>query len=1134
MDALLHLGANLPETLLYSLLQLIPNLIYSIWLGVAYIVGIIEQIFRILSGLENPPGSQTSFATGVINPDGPLGPMFTNLIAVCAVIMFFFTIVVIVRENYKNKDGGSPMTIVFRTIKGFVLFIFIQAACIVGLELSTVLLKSLDAAVGGNTHISMSANIFSAMSYNANFARIGPGNVDSVQRDKYNALFGDNYQAPDFGPQYKQWMGDRDYAFLLGATGLKTPEFMAAQAFVDSSGGSIPQDYAFAEVAMEAGSLGGSLSGMYQNWGDTPNELARFIDDLMVGKIDGNAIPENTGEYCHLYVYTDKYFFSEDICHDAGYITYENIEVVKELYEVYRFDWIIGIGGLFMLVGVYLNFAFGLVQRVVTLAVLYVMSPITLAFYPFDDGQAFNGQFVKPFYKQAISTYAVVLSLNIYPVIYTAIMYPGDKPLEFFTAENGIAYEVMNQIARVIVSLALLGVLPKIRSTITNMLGADSIEEKKIGDVVKSGWNTLSAKGVRKHAKKAFKQGHKFVDKALDWNQKYKVHKELVAKSDYGKAQSVIKDGKKERNQLKRAMMDRGNQDPKKQEEIQRQIAAAESKIAAGKKERNLAREVTGGHGALYNSLFEQGTGMFWDTHLGKSIDKTSAFQHDKLRNSMEKTRVDRRSVDAIGAGRVPKIYEEVYNAWASNNNINSAVDVLNKNEKGEKLSKEEQELYNNITKGGKLYQGQGAGSKYLSDNEAKMVNNDGMIKKYSDTMEMDQNTVIENSKKWFNVTDKSSKYYGMRRAFGAAQDNDPEEAERIVAEMEGRGAITTEEAARARTNLADKSKRKAWFSDFEMEEMSIKNEMVYGMGPKKLRRIADLDQAEKALDRTSAVDSMRMGQETLKAMQGAIAQVGPEFGKVLKSSLFTDNVTQQGFLFEFGAKLNDYLDGKNVRFSKNETENVEIKNLLDASSKEDIATNARIMTQSIGNPFGEMRGNGVSQAQNIVAAGIYAEFASYANESVKAKVGLVDGMLTQMVAEMENLGSTIQKEFTGTYAQMLGLANDYIGKKVNEETSEKFAKDMEAVLEKYANIPEAKRSIEYEDLEGQKHTRMLSNQELAAMSQFAKRVGEYAPGMKHAQELQDQETHLIGVGNQLSKDMQAILSALRYKGTNL
>ncbi|MCL2850925.1 MAG: oligosaccharide repeat unit polymerase [Firmicutes bacterium] len=167
-----------------------------------------------------------------------------------------------------------------------------------------------------------------------------------------------------------------------------------------------------------------------------------------------------------------------------GHIGYRNVRVVYNLFYLGDIYYVFGFLGILVVVGVLINFMFAALQRIIDLVVLYMMSPITVAFFPFDEGNSFKSLFVNPFYKKTISIYAVVLSLNIF-----FLLLPVIRGIRWYNEDGGwwrnTSNHHRNNLTAVIVTIAFMSMLPSIRTQIQGMLGADSVSEKKTGQILK-------------------------------------------------------------------------------------------------------------------------------------------------------------------------------------------------------------------------------------------------------------------------------------------------------------------------------------------------------------------------------------------------------------------------------------------------------------------------------------------------------------------------------------------------------------------------------------------------------------------------------------------------------------------------
>ncbi len=162
----------------------------------------------------------------------------------------------------------------------------------------------------------------------------------------------------------------------------------------------------------------------------------------------------------------------DNLAYYYGVMSYADLSAVKQIYDINKINFVIGYIGLVTALGVYMNFAFGLIQRAVNMTVLYVMSPVTIAFYPFDDGSKFSSQFVTPFYKEALSAFSVILSLNLFIVF----LQPVQSAVGAVTGSAALGWLGL---------VAFVSMLPQIRNKIEGVLGAGGLAQKSLGQM----WN---------------------------------------------------------------------------------------------------------------------------------------------------------------------------------------------------------------------------------------------------------------------------------------------------------------------------------------------------------------------------------------------------------------------------------------------------------------------------------------------------------------------------------------------------------------------------------------------------------------------------------------------------------------------
>jgi|GEM_PF-3510227 len=205
----------------------------------------------------------------------------------------------------------------------------------------------------------------------------------------------------------------------------------------------------------------------------------------------------------------------------VGRASWTDSSAVKALYEFGEMNYMMGFIAIITAVGVYLNFTFGLIQRAVNMAVLYIMSPVTIAFYPFDNGQRFKSSFVQPFYKEAISAYAVIISLNLFIVLMAPVR---------TAAATAVGGGVTGSFVGFLALVAFISMLPKIRDSICSILGAGSMSSQSLTDTFNNAKKSLgSAVGdianLGKAGKNAAKKAAHGVDKLAQWKARNDIRK---------------------------------------------------------------------------------------------------------------------------------------------------------------------------------------------------------------------------------------------------------------------------------------------------------------------------------------------------------------------------------------------------------------------------------------------------------------------------------------------------------------------------------------------------------------------------------------------------------------------------------
>lgn len=156
--------------------------------------------------------------------------------------------------------------------------------------------------------------------------------------------------------------------------------------------------------------------------------------DYSITDAEGNISVDAIVSFCSEYdivvdtTQTDPEYYAN--CIDQAYGAGAPFKAwwnVDDWYSLFNINYLIlGVGGIFILY-VLGAISFGMVKRLFTLIVLFIISPIMCSMYPIDDGAA-AGNWRKRFLSQTISAYGAVAGMNLFfaitPII-QGISLPG-------------------------------------------------------------------------------------------------------------------------------------------------------------------------------------------------------------------------------------------------------------------------------------------------------------------------------------------------------------------------------------------------------------------------------------------------------------------------------------------------------------------------------------------------------------------------------------------------------------------------------------------------------------------------------------------------------------------------------------
>lgn len=407
-----------------SIVDVIPKIVYFLFAALASGVDAMQCLVRKLAGLDSYTMGEetiantdplTEFVYGILGIGDSayvykgLNTVFWSLAIFGLIVLIVSTIVAIIKSHYsEDTEGTNVWKYIYTAIKSVLTFAIIPVVVVVGMMLSSFVLKTLDNITAGqvsessikgiyganadqifegqqmegNDHKSYShydafgaalptdsstfgGMLFKASAYSCNRARTGDISYTNYQNIKYNgdSIFGNESCA----------------AFDSLQTDAERAEYIAYQI-----------DYAF----MNCLELQDSLS--YDTLVDT------------VGARQAN--------------WSDWFHLGNDINAFSKY----SVSVVWQFYNLWTFNFIVAFGGGITIFGIFISIIVGLMTRLIKGAALFLVYPAFLGLAPLDNFKAFK-EWVKSFMQQILMAIGSIVGLNL-----ALVLLPYLQTISFF------------------------------------------------------------------------------------------------------------------------------------------------------------------------------------------------------------------------------------------------------------------------------------------------------------------------------------------------------------------------------------------------------------------------------------------------------------------------------------------------------------------------------------------------------------------------------------------------------------------------------------------------------------------------------------------------------------------------------
>lgn len=438
---------------LATIVDIIPKFIYFLYAAIVSAVDAMQALIRKLAGLDVYYQTQTGEAVSGTDPltefiYGILGfgesshlyealnTVFWSLAIFGLIVLAVTTMAAIIKSHY-NEDSTqtSPWKYLYTALKSILTFAVMPVLVIVGLQLSSFVLKTLDnitAGAGGEGEIT-------AMFGSQALGRFQSSTKASSSTSTTEIRVYANYDF--FG------YGDPSTTTTFSGMLFKSATYSANRLRNGS--------YSYSQVAQFFRRDGGvqifaaSDSDFPQSGSNSEkNEyVAQQVDYLFANNIRlkasysySNLTADVSGygaDGAPIWSVTD-WFKSSSI----ESFTKFNVSLVWVFYNLWQFNFIVGFVGVFVVFSIMISIIMGLMTRLIKGAALFLIYPALLGIAPLDNFKAFKGWGTQ-FMQQLMMAFGSIIGINLLMLIL-----PYVQNISFFN--NALIDSIINIIMLVV------------------------------------------------------------------------------------------------------------------------------------------------------------------------------------------------------------------------------------------------------------------------------------------------------------------------------------------------------------------------------------------------------------------------------------------------------------------------------------------------------------------------------------------------------------------------------------------------------------------------------------------------------------------------------------------------------------
>ena len=472
--------------------NLIPKVIYFLYATVACGVDAMQAFIRKLAGLDTyfqVKGSETvavsmkdpltDFIYGILGfGDNAaayqgLNTAFWSLAIFGLIILVIATIVAIVKSHYNEDTAGtSPWKYIYTGVKAILSFALIPFVTIIGLGLSSFILKTIDTILAGGGSAEKIVDMY--------------GN-DATQIFEEAVMAGVDSE----GNPIKSYIRYD----MFGSGSASSSQTFGGMLFRAASTNA---NRIMRDDKMTLSKITQVKSGNYQIFANTSqysqlsneNEKKIYVAEQVNYAFANNLLLKKSIDYTALKGITGMNVFSgADPFHgEITSFSKFNVGLVWQFYNLWHFSFIVGFAGAFSAFTILISIVMGMMGRLIKGAALFLVYPALLGLAPMDNFKAFKGWGNK-FMSLVLTALGSIVGINL-----LFLVLPYVTTIKFFNLE------VVDRIVNIIILVVGLMMAKDFVGMVTELVGTGD-NAISTGDGLKGNVSASLKKGITSTAK---------------------------------------------------------------------------------------------------------------------------------------------------------------------------------------------------------------------------------------------------------------------------------------------------------------------------------------------------------------------------------------------------------------------------------------------------------------------------------------------------------------------------------------------------------------------------------------------------------------------------------------------------------